>query len=65
MTASNMSNLGFASVSNDKWRDIARSVRRRHSKGVNRRPAISPMTMRWGSVRHFALDYTGESKWRK
>jgi hypothetical protein len=69
---SNMSNLGFASGGNDKRRETTRSVRERvpatkHrlSKGINRRLAISPMTMRWGSVGHFALDDTGESKWTK
>ena len=70
--ASKMSNHGFASVGNDKRHQTARSVResvpdtkRRLSKSFNRLPAISPMTMRWGSIGHFALHDTGESEWRK
>ncbi len=34
-------------------------------RAANHRAAISPMTMRWGSGGLFALDHTGESKWRK
>jgi hypothetical protein len=37
---------------------------RRAARAVNRRPTILPTAMLWGSVGHFGLDYTGESKWR-
>jgi hypothetical protein len=70
--ASEMSNLSFASAGNEKPRETSRAAqesllgtKRRLSKGVNRRPAISPTAMRWASARYFALDDTGESKWTK
>ena len=76
----NMPNRGFASMDDDKERDIARALDEKRSfskdhvlateagsheilnsprklaaRAVDRRAAISPTTMRWGSFAYFAL----------
>jgi hypothetical protein len=69
--ASEMSNLSFASVGNEKPRETSRAAR----ESLAERSTGFPRTliaglhfaggMRRGSAGHFALDETGESKWTK